>query len=46
MAFLGGFDLGTVYPSLKNHMLIAVTEMISRDEIDHLVEALAEVAHA
>jgi glycine dehydrogenase subunit 1 len=43
---LGGFDLGTVYPSLKKHMLIAVTEMISRDEIDHLVEALAEVAHA
>jgi glycine dehydrogenase subunit 1 len=44
--FLGGYDLGQDYPALKNHMLIAVTEMISKDEIDALVDVLAEVAHA
>ena len=43
--FLGGYDLGQDYPSLKSHMLIAVTEMNSRDEIDALVDILAEVNH-
>jgi glycine dehydrogenase subunit 1 len=43
---LGGFDLGQVYPALQNHMLLAVTEMNSKDEIDMLCEVLAEVAHA
>ena len=42
---LGGYDLGQDYPSLKYHMLIAVTEMNTRDEIDALVDALAEVSH-
>ena len=42
---LGGYDLGQVYPSLKDHMLIAVTEMNTRLEIDLLVEALKEVAN-
>ena len=42
---LGGYDLGLDYPRLKNHMLVAVTEMNSREEIDLLVETLAEVAH-
>ncbi len=42
---LGGYDLGKDFPVLKNHMLIAVTEMNSRDEIDALVDALAEVPH-
>ena len=42
---LGGFDLGEVYPTLQNHMLIAVTEMNSRDDIDLLVDSLAEVTH-
>ena len=42
---LGGYDLGQDYPSLKDHMLIAVTEMNSKEEIDALVEVLAEVAH-
>jgi len=40
---LGGYDLGNDYPALENHMLIAVTEMNSKNEIDLLVEALAEV---
>lgn len=43
--FIGGYDLGQDYPSLKDHMLIAVTEMNTRDEIDALVAALAEVDH-
>ncbi len=42
---LGGYDLGRDFPVLKDHMLIAVTEMNSREEIDALVESLAEVAH-
>ncbi len=42
---LGGFDLGQVYPSLKDHMLLAVTEMNTRAEIDMLVDALKEVAN-
>lgn len=42
---LGGFDLGIRFPSLKNHMMIAVTEMISAEEINALVEVLQEAAH-
>jgi glycine dehydrogenase subunit 1 len=42
---LGGYDLGQDYPALKNHMLVAVTEMNSKEEIDLLAEVLAEVAH-
>ena len=40
----GGYDLGRDYAHLKNHMLLCVTEMNPRDEIDALVEALEEVA--
>ncbi len=42
---LGGYDLGKDYPALKGHMLVAVTEMISKDDIDALCEVLAEVNH-
>jgi len=42
---LGGYDLGQDYPALKNHLLIAVTEMNSREDIDTLVDALSEVDH-
>jgi glycine dehydrogenase subunit 1 len=41
---IGGYDLGRVYPHLKGHMLLCVTEMNSREEIDMLVDALEEVA--
>jgi glycine dehydrogenase subunit 1 len=41
---LGGYDLGEDYPELKDHMLICVTEMNSRAEIETLAEALAEFA--
>ena len=42
---LGGYDLGQDYPSLKDHMLIAVTEMNTKAEIDALVEVLKEAVH-
>ncbi len=42
---LGGYDLSKDYPELDQHMLIAVTEMNSREEIDYLVQVLAEVSH-
>ena len=42
---LGGYDLSQDYPSLQNHMLIAVTEMNSKQDIDVLVEVLSEVNH-
>src|SRR5688572_28152569 len=42
---LGGYDLGQYYPALKNHMLIAVTEMNSKQDIDVLVHVLSEVSH-
>ncbi len=40
---LGGYDLSKDYPSLQNHILVAVTEMNSKDEIDTLVEILQEM---
>lgn len=43
---LGGYDLSQNYPSLTNQMLIAVTELNSRDDIDLLVEVFSEVSHA
>lgn len=42
---IGGYDLGQDYPTLKDHMLVAVTEMNTKEEIDFLVETLAEVSH-
>jgi glycine dehydrogenase subunit 1 len=41
---IGGYDLGCDYPHLADHMLIAVTETNTREEIDDLVAALEEVA--
>jgi glycine dehydrogenase subunit 1 len=42
---LGGYDLGQDYPSLANNLLIAVTEMNTKEEIDTLVAVLSEVSH-
>lgn len=42
---LGGLDLGEIYPSMKNYLLIAVTEMNSKNEIDVLCEILEEGNH-
>jgi len=39
---LGGYDLSQDFPQLDRHMLLAVTEMISRDDIEFLAEVLEE----
>ncbi len=42
---IGGYDLQQDYTQLSNHMLVAVTEMNSKDEIDYLANILQEVSH-
>jgi glycine dehydrogenase subunit 1 len=41
-AIIGGYDLGQSYVGQEYRMLLAVTEMNSRAEIDRLVQALCE----
>jgi glycine dehydrogenase subunit 1 len=41
---LGGYDLSLEYPHLGNAMLIAVTEMNGKNDIDALVAVLKELA--
>jgi len=43
---IAGFDLSQDYQGMDNYLLIAVTEMNSREEIDYLVETLSEEPHA
>lgn len=40
---VGGYDLGSDYPGLHDHVLLCVTEMNSKAQIDLLAEALQEV---
>jgi glycine dehydrogenase subunit 1 len=37
---LGGVDIGPWYPRLKNHLLLCVTEMVSRRDIDRLLRIM------
>ncbi len=39
---IGGYDLGREYTELSNHMLIAVTELRTKEEIDTLVAELGD----
>ncbi|MGD6841372.1 aminomethyl-transferring glycine dehydrogenase subunit GcvPA [Bacillus infantis] len=39
---IGGYDLGRSYPSLENHMLVAVTELRTKEEIDTFVKELGD----
>jgi glycine dehydrogenase subunit 1 len=39
---IGGYDLSLDYSNMRNHMLIAVTETNTRQEIDDLVEGLKQ----
>ena len=39
---IGGYDLGQDYPHLKDHMLVCVTEVNTKEEIDVLAEVLKE----
>jgi glycine dehydrogenase subunit 1 len=43
---LGGFELGRTYEGMDDMLLVAVTEMISKAEIDYLTAVLAEVNNA
>ncbi|MGG1658074.1 aminomethyl-transferring glycine dehydrogenase subunit GcvPA [Brevibacillus sp. NRS-1366] len=40
---VGGYDLGRDYPELAGHMLLAVTEARTKEEIDALVQGLEEI---
>ncbi|MEA2008245.1 MAG: glycine dehydrogenase, partial [Chloroflexota bacterium] len=42
---LGGYELGQDYPELENELLVAVTEMNARHEIDYLIDVLAEESY-
>jgi glycine dehydrogenase subunit 1 len=38
---IGGFNLERFYPELKNHLLVCVTETVSREAIERTVEAFS-----
>ncbi|WP_018757987.1 aminomethyl-transferring glycine dehydrogenase subunit GcvPA [Paenibacillus terrigena] len=38
--YLSGYDLGLAYPELQGHLLVAVTERRTKDEIDQFVTRL------
>ncbi|WP_077326936.1 aminomethyl-transferring glycine dehydrogenase subunit GcvPA [Virgibacillus siamensis] len=40
---IGGYDLGRDYPELEGHMLIAVTEIRTKEEIDTFVKELGDI---
>ncbi|WNR43687.1 aminomethyl-transferring glycine dehydrogenase subunit GcvPA [Paenibacillus roseipurpureus] len=40
---IGGYDLGRDYPELAGHMLIAVTEQRTREDIENFAAALEEL---
>lgn len=42
---LAGYPLGRDYPGMEDALLIAVTEMNTKDQIDEFCEVLQEVAH-
>lgn len=42
---MGGFDLGKDCAALKNHMLVCVTELNSKEDIDYFAKALREVTY-
>nr|WP_019122792.1 aminomethyl-transferring glycine dehydrogenase subunit GcvPA [Brevibacillus massiliensis] len=44
--FIGGYDLGRSYPELADHMLLAVTELRTKQEIDSLVKEMEAIIHA
>ncbi|WP_026906678.1 aminomethyl-transferring glycine dehydrogenase subunit GcvPA [Paucisalibacillus globulus] len=41
--FIGGYDLATYYPELEGHMLVAVTEIRTKEEIDAFVKELGDI---
>lgn len=43
---IGGYDLGLDYPELAGHMLIAVTELRTKQEMDTLAQELEAITRA
>jgi glycine dehydrogenase subunit 1 len=41
---IGGLNLGRFYPELRNHLLVCVTETVSREVIDRAVETFSRFA--
>src|SRR3989338_7601455 len=41
--FQGGLELGKYYAHLENHVLFCCTEMVSKDEIDRLIDVMCEL---
>ncbi|WP_096270572.1 aminomethyl-transferring glycine dehydrogenase subunit GcvPA [Paucisalibacillus globulus] len=41
--FIGGYDLASYYPELEGHMLVAVTEIRTKEEIDAFVKELGDI---
>ena len=39
---VGGLNLERFYPEFKNHLLICVTEVVSKDSIDHMASIYQE----
>ena len=39
---IGGYDLGQTYPELKDHMLVAVTELRTKEEIDAFANEMGD----
>ncbi|GIO27501.1 aminomethyl-transferring glycine dehydrogenase subunit GcvPA [Ornithinibacillus bavariensis] len=40
---IGGYDLAAYYPELEGHMLVAVTEIRTKEEIDAFVKELGDI---
>lgn len=40
---VGGYDLGRDYPELENCMLVAVTEIRTKEEIDQLIKEVGDI---
>lgn len=40
---IGGYDLGQTYPELDHHMLIAVTEIRTKEEMDTFVNEMGDI---
>ncbi|MBP1156734.1 MULTISPECIES: aminomethyl-transferring glycine dehydrogenase subunit GcvPA [unclassified Paenibacillus] len=38
--FIGGYDLGVDYPELRNHLLLAVTERRTQEEIEQFIRRM------
>ncbi|QRG69762.1 aminomethyl-transferring glycine dehydrogenase subunit GcvPA [Brevibacillus choshinensis] len=43
---IGGYDLGIDYPEFAGHMLLAVTELRTKEEIDQLAQELEAITRA